>query len=298
VSVSAGEVLATVAGAAAILVACRDIFDSLFHPEGSAAVGRVVSRSVWRAVRRLGGGHPRALALAGPLGMIAVISTWALLLVVGWALVYLPHVDDGFLVVAGAQGGSFVDALNISLVSLTTLGFGDVTPQAVWLRIVNPLEALLGFGLLSASVSWLLLTYPVLARRRSLAYEVQLLRREEAETGTTLAELDPEVAERVYAELTSRLISVERDFVNFPVTYYFAEADARFSLAAVAPYLLELAERGGAEQLPERVGLRSKLLWEALGDLATTTAKGFHGRAAGTTAELLEAYARDHLRAP
>jgi hypothetical protein len=294
--VSAAGVLSTVAGIAAIAVACRDIFDSLFHPEGRAAVGRSVSRGVWLAVRRFAGRRPQALALAGPLAMIAVITTWAALLVVGWALVYLPHVQDGFRVASGAAGGDLVDALNISLVSLTTLGFGDVTPQDAWLRLVNPLEALLGFGLLSASVSWLLLTYPVLSRRRSLAYEASLLRREEEETGRNIVDLEPAVAERVYAELTSRLVAVERDFVSFPITYYFVEADKRFSLAAAAPYLLDMAERGKSEERPEAVRLRARLLEEALGDLATTTAHGFHRRRGDSAAELLGHYARDQLR--
>jgi hypothetical protein len=291
----AASVLSTAAGIAMILVACRDIFDTLFHPEGRAAVGRFTSRAVWLTMRRLGGGRPRLLTLAGPFALIAVIATWALLLILGWSLVYLPHVD-GFRINRAAEGGDLVDAVNISLVSLTTLGFGDAVPEAVWLRIVTPLEALLGFGLLSASVSWLLLVHPVLARRRSLAYEVSLLRREEDETGTSLESLEPAVAERVYAELTSRLIAVERDFVSFPVSYYFVESDPRFALAASAPYLVELSERGSAEGVPERVRLRARLLQEAIGDLAATTATGFHGARDGSPAELLRAYARDHLR--
>jgi Ion channel len=288
--------VAIVAGLLLIALACRDIFDSLFHPEGKANLGRFVARAVWVAIRRVSGRSRRAQALAGPLGMIAVISTWALLLIVGWALVYLPHVDEGFRVVEGAEGGDFVTALNISLVTLTTVGFGDVTPVDEWLRVVTPLEALLGFGLLSASVSWLLLVYPVLSRRRSLAYEVSLLRREEQETGTGLLDLGPEAAERVLAELTSRLIAVERDLVSFPVTYYFVEADPRFSLAATAPYLVDLAERGGSPHAPEWVRLRAHLLEEALADLAATS-RSFHRAESESPAELLEAYARDHLRA-
>ena len=44
--------LYTVAGVALVLVACRDIFDSLFHPEGNASVGRAVARSVCLARTR------------------------------------------------------------------------------------------------------------------------------------------------------------------------------------------------------------------------------------------------------
>lgn len=226
---------------------------------------------------------------------MVVIGTWAVALTLGWTLLYLPHVPEGFSG-ASSSRGDFVEALNLSLVTLTTVGFGDVVPEAAWLRIVNPVEALLGFGLLSASISWLLLIYPVLARRRSLAYEISLLREAEREDGSLLAEIEDVSAERLYAELTSRLIAVERDLVNFPITYYFSETDERFSLPAVAEYLLELAERGTSG--PQgHARLRARLLRAAVDDFAATTAAWFHRADAATTQERLREYARDHLQA-
>jgi len=292
--VSAGATaVSSLVGVVLVVIAFRDIFDSLFHPEGRAAVGRLVSRAVWVTVRRLGRGRPRVAGLAGPLVLVAVISTWALLLIVGWALIYLPHVNTGFDIPQNVGGGDLVNALHISLNGLTTLGASDAIAEPGWLRIVNPLEALVGFGLLTASVSWLLLVYPALGRRRSLAYELSLLLREEEETGTSLVDLEPVVAERVYADLTDRLIAVERDFVNFPVSYYFTEGDPRFSLASSLPYALDLARRGTSGDTPNSVRLRARMLEEALGDLAATTAHRFH-RAPGESAEdLLHAYARD-----
>jgi voltage-gated potassium channel Kch len=285
-----GTVVATAAGLALIALAGRDIFDALFHPEGRGALARLLARAVWRVFRRARPG-PRTLALAGPLALVVVIASWSLLLALGWALVYLPHMDDGF---RGAPGTGFVDALNFSLVTLTTLGFGDVVPASGWLRVVTPFEALVGFGLLSASISWLLLVYPVIARRRSLAYEVRLLRDAEAEEAGALAQLGEESLERLYQELTSRLVAVERDLVNFPITYYFADGDERFSLPAVAPDMLTLAEEG-ASQAHAGARLRARLLRQAVDDFAATTASGFHGSSGATTEELLQAYARDHL---
>jgi hypothetical protein len=155
---------------------------------------------------------------------------------------------------------------------------------------------LLGFGLLSASVSWLLLIYPVLHRRRSLAYEISLLLETEREIGIVVERLEPTAAERVYAELTSRLVAVERDLVNFPVSYYFVERDRRFALPAVAPALLELAQRGAAEGMPPAPRMQASMLLDALEDFAHTVATGFHGRASSSTAESLRDYAADHLQ--
>jgi len=280
-----GTLLLTAAGAAMIALAVRDAFDALFHPEGRATAGRLVSRGVWRLLRRTGPKHP-LFPLAGPFALVTVIAAWAALLIVGWALVYLPHMPEQFRFQGGNPGGSdLTHSLNVSLVTLTTLGFGDITPRSDALRLILPFEALVGFGLLTASISWLLLIYPVLLRRRSLAYEIGLLRD---------ADLPPD-HEDVFAELTSRLVAVERDLVNFPITYYFAEADPRFALPAAAPYLLELGRRGTADEQPEGVRLRARMLLQALDDLARTVAD-FHGRREGTTEERLRAYARDHLR--
>jgi hypothetical protein len=189
-----------------------------------------------------------------------------------------------------------VHSLNVSLVTLTTLGFGDITPKAEALRLILPFEALVGFGLLTASISWLLLIYPVLARRRSLAYEIWLLRAAEEATQRSVDRLEPDAAEHIIADLTTRVIEVERDLVNFPITYYFAEGDARFSLPAVAPYLLELGRRTATEDAPDRLRLRADLLLRALEDLARTSAERFHGGADGSVDDMLRTYARDHLR--
>ena len=291
---SAASVVATAAGAALIGLAGRDVFDALFHPEGRSPLASTIMRGVWEVLGRRGRGT-RTFVLAGPAGLGLVFASWAGLLVLGWTLVFLPHVSGGFhRATAGSADSDLVEALNVSLVTLTTLGFGDVTPDAAWLRVVVPIEALLGFGLLSASISWLLLIHPALARRRSLAYEIALLRKAEEETRTPLVHLDPEPVEQVYAELSSRLVAVERDLVNFPVTYYFAENDQRFSLALAMPYLIELAEHGRDPGAPARVRIRAAVLRDAVDDFAATISARFHGARSEATAESLAAYARDH----
>ena len=155
-------------------------------------------------------------------------------------------------------------------------------------------QALLGFGLLSASISWLLLIHPALAHRRSLAYEIALLRKAEGETATRLLELDPAPAEQIFAELSSRLIAVERDLVNFPVTYYFADQDERFSLGSAMPYLIGLADHGRDPSVPAQVRIRAAVLRDAIDDFAATISTRFHGARPETTEASLQAYARDH----
>jgi hypothetical protein len=99
--------------------------------------------------------------------------------------------------------------------------------------------------------------------------------------------LTPDVAERLLAELTSRLVAVERDLVHFPISYSFSAGDPRFSLPVAAPYLLRIARRGMNEAQPTIVRFRARLLMQAIDDLAKTTATQFHGPGATTPEELL-----------
>lgn len=85
----------SVFGAALIVVALRDIYATLWHPTGLGTLSRSMFRIIWAIAARMGPGG-RALGSAGPLGMIATVLLWAALIVTGWALIYLPHMPDGF----------------------------------------------------------------------------------------------------------------------------------------------------------------------------------------------------------
>ena len=127
--------------------------------------------------------------------------------------------------------------------------------------------------------------YPALSRRRSLAYEITLLR--EAAEGAPNGDFvrrHADSAERIFTELLSRLVAVERDLVTIPLSYYFAERDERFSLAAVMPWLLALADHGPTGDVAAPTRLRARMLHAAIEDFARSTARRFHGGHSGTTA--------------
>lgn len=287
----------TLGGAGLIGLALRDIFHELFHPTGSGSLSRVVMRVVWRAYRRAARRRPALLALAGPVAFLAVISTWTTSLAVGWALVLWPQLPEDFLFATGLDPHSqnrFVTAFYLSLVTLATLGYGDITPTSGWLRLLGPLEALIGFGLLTAAISWVLSTYPVLARRRALAHELTLLGKAERATATTAA-LDLEAFERLLASLTARLVTVHGDLTQFPVTYYFHTRDERYLLPATIRRLVRLAGDGGEPGQPQAVRLRAAMLRCALDDFAATLGRDFLDRAGAAPDDILRAYAADHL---
>lgn len=89
--------LSTAAGVLLVLVASRDIFDRILHPAGSGHISGAVMRATFAVLRRVSTRRPGAIDVAGPLGILFSIFTWAVMVAVGWALIYLPHIPAGLV---------------------------------------------------------------------------------------------------------------------------------------------------------------------------------------------------------
>ncbi len=192
-----------------------------------------------------------------------------------------------------------MDALYVSLMTLTTVGYGDIAPKSGWLRIVATLQALVGFGLLTAAVSYLLSIYPALSRRRAFALEVYLIRESEPETVNVVEKISSDAAERMLADLTSGVVTVRNDLNQFPITYYFHSGEDRSALTGSMPYLLYLANEAAEKDRPSEVRFRAAMLHDAIEDFSSMLGTSFLGLSSSIPAgRVLQAYARDHFREP
>jgi hypothetical protein len=282
--------LITAAGAALVLVGLRDLFHTLWHPTGRGSLSTAVMAVLWRLTRRFGARGTIA-ALAGPLSMIVVILMWTLIIVAGWALVYWPHVPDGFSYSPGLEPGrraDIVDGLYLSLVMVGTLGLGDIAPTDAWLRIAAPLEALIGFALLTAAVSWVSQIYPALTRRRLLALRLASLRA----TGGLPPPPGATATAILFQRLAEDVNHVRIDLTQHGETYYFHDGEPDTSLAAMADYAADLAVQG---QHSREVAVRmsAAMFGRSLEELAGTLGAHFLRRD-GTPRQIFAAYAADH----
>ena len=113
----------------------------------------------WRAVaRRMRVGRRREsfLTIYGPLSLVLLIATWALVLVFAFALLQWGSGDA----VAGAGGSRFWTTAYMSGTTLFTLGLGDVTPKTPFAKFLTVLESGTGFAFLALVISYL----PVLSQ--------------------------------------------------------------------------------------------------------------------------------------
>lgn len=275
----------TAVGAVVVLAILVDIFHTLANPGRQGFLSKLVHTAAWRMTRRS--------AWSGPVAMLAVIGIWGLFAVLGWALIYWPHMPEGFSFPSGspaAQDPAFLDALYVSLVTISTLGFGDVFPATGWLRVVNPLEAIFGFALLTVAISWVLQVYPALSRRRALALRLSLLER--VGTRDALPDLEPAVASSILHGLAADIVGARVDLGDYAETYYFREKRRDSSL----PGTLGVAHELGtvATQCPHPdVQLAGRVLLLAVADLLAVVGARFL-REPHAGPDPMDAYFRDH----
>jgi hypothetical protein len=290
-----GKWLATVAGAALIVVTLRDLFHSILRPAGEGGLSRAIMRGGWWLLRwrrkRQSG-----LAFGGPFLILMVLASWTVLLLVGWALLYWPRLSD-FHPTSGLPGPAahgFGTALYVSAVTLSTCGLGDLAPVGATVRTMLPLEALVGFGLVTAALSWLLELYPVIASKRALARQVSLLSELEERHGRPLWALSAEVSERALASAVTALVDVTGQLMQMPASYYFEPRDPRHSMAAQMPELLACARRAQSPQAPQTCRIRGELVEAALDDLAHSLRARFLPWAGDDVGAVFAAFRDEH----
>jgi hypothetical protein len=279
------------AGILLVLVALWDIFHTLWHPSGFGRIADWVFQLVWRATKHV---LPRRTRqLAGPIAVLGTVMSWTALVVVGWMLIYLPRMPQGFYfgtALEPEQSSDPIAALYLSLVTVATLGFGDIIPADPALRLLTPFEALLGFVLLTAAISWILQVYPALGRRRSVAKQLSILRSSNATE--VVAGGDPCVASSMLESVTVGVIQVETDLLQYAESYYFLEEDEELSLAATLPHALRLADAGRGSSSRE-VHLAADMLTAAVNSLALRLDRAYL-KTGSAADEVLSTYAADH----
>ena len=285
----------TAIGVLLIAAGLVDIFQTLFHPAGRGAMSDWPAKLTWRAFRWIAAKFPRVLTYAGPTAILLIIVSWAALVWFGFALIYLPHLSGGFnyAQTPGVSHEGVNEALSLSLGGLITLSEGSYA-KLHWLQLVRGAEAVIGFGLLTASVSWLLSIYPVLESRRAIAQRATLLHHAERENRLDLIRDTPDHAQDWILALGTDLASLRNQMAQFPITYYFDMGEPETALAGALSYLLELADRASAVQ---SAGMKfaGTILGGAVENFLEMLATDFLSMSANDKHAILRAYASEQM---
>ncbi|WP_298455881.1 potassium channel family protein [uncultured Cellulomonas sp.] len=221
--------LAVVVGLLLVGLVTGDAVLTVLHPTRRGPLTLVTGAAVWTTARALARavGRPGLLAGAGMLAVVAVFAVWTALMWLGWALVYLPNLGDFSFDSAVPYGDrGLAEALYLSGMSLTTVGYGDVVGATDPMRLATVAEAAAGFGLMTAAITYVLSIYPLTTDVRSAARMVSTQAGDTARA-TRLVVLG---GASYLQDLQHDLLTIDENFERFPFLYYFRAKDPDASL--------------------------------------------------------------------
>jgi hypothetical protein len=242
-------IIFTTAGGALLLLVAYDVYATVLHSSARyGPVGESLNRSVWRVTRAVAFKLSRAqrhrlLNMVGPLLLPLLIVVYIVLLVVAFALVYSPHIPGGFTFSAGHPEPNWVDAVYFSGVTLTTVGYGDMTPRAAPLRFLALFEGASGLVVISLAITYMLTVYTALERKRAVAVSIYHQAGEGADVAGFIAH---HFVEGRFYGLRDALRTVTRDLqalheshIDHPVIHYFHPVEVYKGTPRVLFLLLE-----------------------------------------------------------
>lgn len=291
-------ILLTIVGLVIVLATLRDITHELFDPEDVGSMSRPVMHGVWRLIRVWARHRRAAMYHAGHIILISVAAFWTILLTVGWALVFWPRLPQDFHIAATLPWSSrsgFDTALYVSLTSLTTLGSSDIVPLHAGLRFASAVESLLGVGMITAWITWILSIYPVLSTRRSFEREIGLLQELHPDVDVVVHDTPQEAVAELLRSLAEQMLRVGSDLSQSRVTYYFQNRKPEISLTSQLPYVLALAHAAESMAVAPALRHRGALLRRAVESTLADLGTEFLDLHDAPPDVVLRALARDHM---
>src|SRR5918997_2333809 len=211
------EWLLVAVGVFFILVGLLDVFFTVLHYDGYGFLSSRLYNKLFSAVRFLTRPLPRryralGLSMAAPLMVPVTITVWIFLVSLGYALVYLHGMRKGdFSLAVGRLEPSLGEAFYFSGTAISTLGLGDITPTGGPYQALAVSEALIGFGILTLSITYVLGAYNVLQQLGGLTAG---LYHQAHDTGDPWSILAPHFPGGEHRGLETHLMSLHQGLVD------------------------------------------------------------------------------------
>ncbi|HEX8129516.1 MAG TPA: potassium channel family protein [Pyrinomonadaceae bacterium] len=243
------RLLFTGMGLGLLFFVAYDVYATILDASGRAGpLSRLVNRGVWAVGRSLAfrfsrQRRHRLLNLVGPMLMPVLIVLYLLLLISGFALIYLPRMPAEFSVHPSAVSANWIESLYFSGTSLITIGYGDITPRTLFVRFFALIEGASGFALISLAVTYLITVYSALERKRVIALSFY----HQADGGADVAGFIAHhfVAERfhgfefVLRTAAREINELQESHVEHPVIHYFHPVAVHKSMPRIFFLILE-----------------------------------------------------------
>ncbi len=247
------HLLSLIGGAVLLALVLLDAFQSIIlprRPVGRLRITRlffVFTWHPWRLIARSTPGRAareQVYSIYGPLSLLILFVFWAVLLTVGFALVFFGlHISFHDPLRADNDAWTRLrSCLYVSGTTLFTLGMGDVTPETQLARALTVLEAGTGLGFIALVIGYVPVLYTAFSHRE---VQVALLdaRAGSPPTATELMlrhsfEEGPQVLRRLLADWEVWCAEMLETHISYPILcYYRSQHDNQSWLAALTAVL-------------------------------------------------------------
>ena len=242
--------LAQAVGLTLVLASLIDIFLTvLYARSGVGLLSPRLSRGYWGVFRRIAlafsSSRPLLLTYCGPTLLVLIAGSWVTLLVVGFASIAWPALGTGIQASQGRTPTDFATALYYSGYALTTLGTGDIVPTTAFYRILIVVEALIGFSVMTVTLTYFLSVYNALVRRNRFALSLHHRTGDTADAAELVARLgsngDFSGARQSIDSIAGDLLSLLESHHSYPVLHYFRFREPYYALPRLALITMDTA---------------------------------------------------------
>jgi hypothetical protein len=244
------RVIALIFGGLLILLVLLDVFLTVLYARvGAGVFSHQLACWTWKLFRAVAKPFPRGrdqiLSFCGPIIIVLLVFVWVFGVMCGIALIVQPGL--GTSVAASAPGTpqphGFVTALYIAGDAMTTVGSTEYRPQTGFYRMLFTFGSVVGFGMITLTLTYLLEIYNALQARNTFAVKLHHASGDTGDAAELVAGVGPRGQFQAgYAHLTemsAEMIHLFEAHHFYAVLLYFRFREPHYALARVALITLD-----------------------------------------------------------
>jgi hypothetical protein len=229
-----------ISGFALGFVVLLDIFLLVLYARANKTIiSTELSHFAWRVLvwvsTPLGRWRDLFLTFSGPVILVMVLASWALLLSLAAALIIHPNLGTGIQTNHGETPTDFLTALYVGGTSLSFVGASDFFPQDGFFRLFYLLASLLGISLASLIITYLMQLYENLKERNALGLKVNIMSGETGDAAEVIAHLGPhgqfENGYNNIVDWSAETATVKESHHFYPMLFFFRFREPYYSVS-------------------------------------------------------------------
>lgn len=226
--------LIALAGILILGIVLVDIFLTVLDANGLSLISSRLYRAFWWTWRTFARILPpivrhQVLALGAPMMIPAMIAVWLCGIVLAFTLIFYGGLEPREFFAGGGSQPSLASALRLSVVTLSTIGFVEISPSNMPYALTVAAEAILGNLILTIVITYFLSVHAAVLAYNRFATQLRARMPDEADAGPAIAlhvaRGDPAGLDQWLTTLTEGVVNLHESLRRYPILYYFRALD-------------------------------------------------------------------------